>query len=720
MVHVIPLSVGQRRLDTGNAPQYPQGSPIGGAMQGFGDQLSAVAERYQQMKDQQEAFDAELKRRAFNGRVARVEDEVAANAAPDGAGLHDAMYSAQVDPRSGKVVKPSLFDILFDEALPNMPESQRSAFVDQKGALYAAGARRMAQRQLQRRQDYEQAQVDTALQASAIAIAQGDPDDSTAFEAQRQDGLDLIAKIGADAQTKLQVMTDWLGATAKARLQALIAKDPKRAAELLSAEQAGASAGHAVGAAAAVGSANVFAKGPTNILKDASANNASQQAKGVANDRDASPLAVRGDAVAPDEKGAPVSSWLADLSPDTANALHMQARVATAGKLINGRANIDLAVHNAPAAIADTGSYSGAMPGPADFAAIYGAEDGGKRFQEFNRKIDIGQQTFNMRFSSNQGIQAALRDAEPGPGSSQEDQSRYQVAATTALRVLTTRRADPAGYVRKVFPSVDAAWNKVIESGGSDPSAYGEAIATSVAAQKQLGIENLQPLPQAIAQNIAETLNSKDVSQGDKNVLLHRLRSGVTGSGVRAALFQQLSQARVSMPAQIDPITTAAMGETAREAEQELAPVPLGQEDFDKRARPFLQDEGARQKSKEVTFAAVVSREGVRDKLIFPPGMKRDVNGILQSAVIDESKLAFNPNGPGQWGAFFGDPIGAVYGKIASSRAESTKGWNNEGDAKARELAEALKDTDLTPNDIADLAFRFGYLQIEPVHTRKK
>ncbi|RUU49267.1 hypothetical protein EOC99_36910, partial [Mesorhizobium sp. M7A.T.Ca.TU.009.01.1.1] len=104
MVHIIPLSIGQRRLDTGNAPQYPQGSPIGGAMQGLGGQFSAVAERYQQMKDQQEAFDAELARRRFNGRIAQAEDEVAANAPADGNGLHEAMYG-QVDPYNGRVVK---------------------------------------------------------------------------------------------------------------------------------------------------------------------------------------------------------------------------------------------------------------------------------------------------------------------------------------------------------------------------------------------------------------------------------------------------------------------------------------------------------------------------------------------------------------------------------------------------------------------------------------
>ena len=41
----IPLQLAQRRLDTGNVVQYPQGSPVGAAMQHFGDELLAVAER---------------------------------------------------------------------------------------------------------------------------------------------------------------------------------------------------------------------------------------------------------------------------------------------------------------------------------------------------------------------------------------------------------------------------------------------------------------------------------------------------------------------------------------------------------------------------------------------------------------------------------------------------------------------------------------------------
>jgi hypothetical protein len=210
----IPLQLAQRRLDTGNGVQYPKGSPVGRAMQGFGDQLSAVAERYQQMKDQQEAFDAELARRRFNGQIVQAEDEVAANAPADGAGLHEAMYG-QVDPRTGRVVKSGLFDTLFDDALPNMPESQRANFARQKEAMRAVGARRMAQRQKAQRDDYELAEWSKVQDASLSAIAQIDPADTSTFEAIRRSGFDLIAKMG-NPVARQAAETDWRSNTAKA------------------------------------------------------------------------------------------------------------------------------------------------------------------------------------------------------------------------------------------------------------------------------------------------------------------------------------------------------------------------------------------------------------------------------------------------------------------------------------------------------------------------
>ncbi|UDL89487.1 hypothetical protein LGH82_31290 [Mesorhizobium sp. PAMC28654] len=323
MVHIIPLSIANRRLDTGNAVQYPQGSPIGRAMQGFGDELSAVAARYLQMKDQQEAFDAELKRRQFNGRVAQVEDEVTANASADGAGLHDAMYSAQVDPRGGKVVKPSLFDMMFDEALPNMPESQRAAFANQKDALRRIGSLRMAQRQLQRRNDYEQAQVDTALKTSAIAIGKANPDDHVTFEAARQQGLDLIDKMGVDPGIRQQMVKDWFGTAAKMRFEALIAKDPKRALEIFGVGMPGETSDSAASRVQPVGWIRVSG------TSDAAA------AKG---DRVGKPT--------PDEILA--QAFRDDLPSEKQAALARKAELARTAQKVELRTNIGLAEQNAP------------------------------------------------------------------------------------------------------------------------------------------------------------------------------------------------------------------------------------------------------------------------------------------------------------------------------------------------------------------------------------
>ena len=194
----IPLHVGQRRLDTGNVVSYPEGSPVGRAMQSFGDELSALAEHHRQVTERQEAFDADLARRRFDARIAQAEDDVTANAPADGGGLHDAMYG-QVDLRTGQVAKPGLFDTLFDDALPDMPESQRANFARQKEAMRAAGSLRMAQRQQAQRDNYELAEWSKVQDASLRAIARISPADTGTFEAIRQSGFDLIGKIGNQA-----------------------------------------------------------------------------------------------------------------------------------------------------------------------------------------------------------------------------------------------------------------------------------------------------------------------------------------------------------------------------------------------------------------------------------------------------------------------------------------------------------------------------------------
>ncbi|WP_287350848.1 hypothetical protein [Mesorhizobium sp.] len=260
----IPLQLAQRRLDTGSVVSYPDGSPIGAAMQGFGDELSAVAERFRQQKQQQDAFDAEVIGRELNGQIAQAENEAIRNAPADGRGLHDAMYG-QVDPRTGQVIKSGLFDTLFDGTLPKVPESERANFIRKKEALRLAGSARMAAQQYARRQDYEQTEWSKAQDSYTTAIAQSDPDDTAAFEAIRQSGFDFIAKMG-NAVARQAAETAWRSNTAKALAQARTAKDPGRSVELLGAEPAakvtiGAINGETTGAE---GGTDLSAKNPNS------------------------------------------------------------------------------------------------------------------------------------------------------------------------------------------------------------------------------------------------------------------------------------------------------------------------------------------------------------------------------------------------------------------------------------------------------------------------
>jgi hypothetical protein len=234
MVHVIPILTGERRLDTGSVVQYPDSSPVGEAMAQFGDRWQAAAERYEQRKAQQQAFDTEIVARRLNGEIAQAEADAVANSPADGAGLHDAMYG-QVNPHTGHVVKTGLFDTLFGNFLKQAPPELRPGLASRKEALREAGSWRMAAQQNQRRKQYEQDQWSEVRSEGLSAIAKSNPNDTAAFDATRQTGLDLIAKMDLDPEIRLQAEAAWRASTAKERMQALIAQDPRRAAEMLSA-----------------------------------------------------------------------------------------------------------------------------------------------------------------------------------------------------------------------------------------------------------------------------------------------------------------------------------------------------------------------------------------------------------------------------------------------------------------------------------------------------
>ncbi|WP_137935468.1 hypothetical protein [Mesorhizobium comanense] len=454
-----------------------------------------------------------------------------ANAAADGAGLHDAIYG-QLDPRTGQVVKTGLFDTLFDDFVKQAPAELRPGLASRKPALREAGSIRMALQQNQRRRDYEQAEVDTALKTGAIAIGNADPDDHLAFEAARQEGLDLIDKMGVDPGIRQQMAKEWYGAAAKARLEALIARDPQRALDMLT---TGATTEAASNDAA--GDETMGWMFAPSSLKAAKGDDVG---KLTPDERVAQ--AFGDDVLTPDRTMTMAAQeYITALPANEIERLIDQAHTATAAQLIQARANIALALQNAPEAIASSGNYFGFIPTLSDFAATYGAEEGSKQYYRFSQKIDIGRQAFRMRTMTNQAIHAAMRDAEPGPGSSGEKQRRYQVTAAAALKTFSMRREDPAGYVQQVIPSVNAAWRDLSE--GSDPTAYQDAIARSVAAQRQIGVIDVRPLPQIVAVSIANMLTDVGVSQQQKSSTLRRFLTATSDPDVAAATSSQISAA---------------------------------------------------------------------------------------------------------------------------------------------------------------------------------
>jgi len=231
MVHIIPLSIAQRRSDADNA-EHPDAAPASVAVRPFDAEWQALAEHHRQRVAQQQAFDTEIAARRLDGEIAGAEADATANAATDGEGLHHAMY-AEVDRRTGRVVEKGRFDTLFDAFVKQAPAGLRAGLASRKETLREAGSTRMAVQQLQRRAKYEQDHLATVQAEELGNVAKGDPDDAVAFDAARNAGLNLIARMNLDPESRQKAEADWRESTARTRIEALIARDPRRALEML-------------------------------------------------------------------------------------------------------------------------------------------------------------------------------------------------------------------------------------------------------------------------------------------------------------------------------------------------------------------------------------------------------------------------------------------------------------------------------------------------------
>lgn len=232
--------------------------------------------------------------------------------------------------------------------------------------------------------------------------------------------------------------------------------------------------------------------------------------------------------------------WYARLSPEQRQVIDNQAETEWNKRDASLRGQIDVAAQNAPFAIQNTGQYDGYMPNAEDFFQAYGPEAGAQKYNAFQTAMDTSGQVFEMRTMSAGDIRQMVEDATPVSSgeNAKLETDRYNTLASAAQTTLKQREADPASYVQKTFPGVEAAWQNVNEEGG-----YQQAISASVAAQQQLGITNVAPLPKPIAAGVVTAFNDKEQAEADRIAAVSGVLFATPDPEQRRAIFDQLVDA---------------------------------------------------------------------------------------------------------------------------------------------------------------------------------
>lgn len=229
--------------------------------------------------------------------------------------------------------------------------------------------------------------------------------------------------------------------------------------------------------------------------------------------------------------------WYDKISPEQRAVIDNQVDTRNNQIAAEKRANIDVAVTNGPAAVLNTGAYSGQTPSAEDFFQAYGPQEGASRYNNFVSSMQTSEQAFSMRTMSAADIQTMVNEARPtSSGDDAALQSkRYETLSQAANTTLKAREADPATYVRQAFPAVNEQWNNAQNVGN-----YQSAVAASIAAQQQIGIQNVQPLPKAIAENTVTTFKNEALPQQDRIDAASAVLMATPDRVQRQTLFNQM------------------------------------------------------------------------------------------------------------------------------------------------------------------------------------
>lgn len=229
--------------------------------------------------------------------------------------------------------------------------------------------------------------------------------------------------------------------------------------------------------------------------------------------------------------------WYKTLSPEQQYVINQEAQTRSNQLAVETRSGIDVAVTNAPAAILSTGTYSGQVPSADQFTQAYGPQEGATRYDTFVASMQTSKQAYDMRTMSAGDIQTMVNAAKPTSSGNDAalQTARYQTLSQAAETTLKAREADPAAYVRNAFPAVNQQWSNAASQGN-----YQGAVAASVAAQEQIGIKNVQPLPKEIATNAVSVFKDENQQQANRIGAVSSIIMATNDPVQRGKLFEQM------------------------------------------------------------------------------------------------------------------------------------------------------------------------------------
>ena len=253
---------------------------------------------------------------------------------------------------------------------------------------------------------------------------------------------------------------------------------------------------------------------------------------------------------------APVSTapdWVSRISPEDQQVAYQLATTKLKQNQVEARGNIETVVQNAPAAIQNTGTYTGATPTQQQFVEAYGAQEGPQKYDAFTASLDVAQSSYNFRTMSSDDIQKAVQAALPTSSGNDAalESKKYDALSQAASQTLAARKADPATYTMQAFPSVQQAWADAQTSGN-----YQSAMAATAAAQQQMGMTKLELLPKSVADQSVASFKNPDATDQQRLGAVTGLILSTPDQGQRQAVFKQLVDA--GLPAMTEGVVEAA------------------------------------------------------------------------------------------------------------------------------------------------------------------